>query len=632
MSDFIKHECGVAFIRLLKPLEYYKEKYGDLHYGLTKMYLLMEKQHNRGQDGAGIATIKLDSQPGHRYYDRIRSVDSRAIKDIFETIFSQFSDLSEDELLAMNDMEYVKKNYQFMGELLLGHLRYGTHGGNSMSNCHPRIRSNNWMTRTLFIAGNFNLTNVNDLFQNLVNLGQFPRELSDTMTVLEKIGHFLDVENQRLFKKYKSDGLDNIGITKLIAEQLDVERILKASADDFDGGYVMAGMMGHGDAFVLRDANGIRPAYYYHDDEIVVVASERPAIQTSINVSKSKVHELEPGTALIIKKDGTVSNVRCLPERKRTACSFERIYFSRGSDADIYQERKTLGKKLVPKILESIDYDFDNTVFSYIPNTAEVAFYGMIEEINQQSIEHKFKQAKKHNWSEAYLQTELLKMPRIEKIAVKDAKLRTFITEDNSRNDLVHHVYDVTYGVVKDNIDTLVVLDDSIVRGTTLKESILTMLSRLEPKRIIIVSSAPQIRFPDCYGIDMSKMGSFVAFAATIELLKERNLYSKVEDIYKRSLLELEKPLDKMENIVKEIYDFFTPEEISDKIAQIVTPLNTIPEIKVIYQTIEGLHDACPNHTGDWYFTGNYPTHGGNRVVLKAFVNYIEGRNERAYS
>jgi amidophosphoribosyltransferase len=631
MSDNIKHECGVAFIRLLKPLSYYKEKYGDIHYGLTKMYLLMEKQHNRGQDGAGLATIKLDCQPGYRYYDRIRSVESRAIKDIFETVFSQFSDLSEQETLALNDMDLVKNQYQFMGELLMGHLRYGTHGGNSMHNCHPRIRSNNWMTRTLFIAGNFNLTNVNDLFQNLVNLGQFPRELSDTMTILEKIGHFLDVENQRLFKKFKSDGLDNIEITKLIADHLDVERILRTSADDFDGGYVMAGMIGHGDAFVLRDAHGIRPAYYYQDDEIVVVASERPAIQTSLNVSKSKVLELEPGTALIIKKDGTISNVRCLPEQKRTSCSFERIYFSRGSDADIYQERKVLGKKLVPKILENIDYDFENTVFSYIPNTAEVAFYGMIEEINQQSIQYKLKQSKIHNWSDTHLQLELLKLPRIEKIAVKDAKLRTFITEDNSRNDLVHHVYDVTYGIVKDNIDTLVVLDDSIVRGTTLRESILTMLSRLEPKKILIVSSAPQIRFPDCYGIDMSKMGSFVAFSAAIELLKERNLYSKVEDIYKRCLLELEKPLHEMKNIVKEIYTSFTPEEISDKIAQIVTPPNITPDIQVIYQTIEGLHEACPSHTGDWYFTGNYPTKGGNRVVLQAFVNYIEGKNERAY-
>lgn len=631
MSDIIKHECGVALIRLLKPLSYYKEKYGDIHYGLTKMYLLMEKQHNRGQDGAGLATVKLDSKPGYRYYDRIRSVENRAIKDIFESVFSQFSALSEEEIEALNDMDYVKEQYQFMGELLLGHLRYGTHGGNSMHNCHPRIRANNWMTRTLFVAGNFNMTNVNDLFEHLVNLGQFPREMSDTMTVLEKIGHFLDTENQRLFRKYKADALDNVQITNLIAENLNLERILKDSAEDFDGGYVMAGMVGHGDAFVLRDPNGIRPAYYYQDDEIVVVASERPAIQTSMNVSKSKVKELEPGTALIIKKNGTVSNVRCLPERERSACSFERIYFSRGSDADIYQERKNLGKKLVPTILDRISYDFDNTVFSYIPNTAEVAFYGMIEEINQQAVKYKFEQAKLHSWSREKLQEELQKMPRIEKIAVKDAKLRTFITEDTSRNDLVHHVYDVTYGIVKDEVDTLVVLDDSIVRGTTLKESILTMLSRLEPKKIIIVSSAPQIRFPDCYGIDMSKMASFVAFHATIELLKERNLYHHVEDLYERCIRELEKPVDEMQNIVREIYSLFSAEEISEKIAEIVTPNNILPEVEVIYQTIEGLHEACPNNRGDWYFTGNYPTHGGNRVALRAFVNYVEGKNIRAY-
>lgn len=631
MSDIIKHECGVALIRLLKPLSYYKEKYGDIHYGLTKMYLLMEKQHNRGQDGAGLATIKLDSKPGHRYYDRIRSVENQAIKDIFETVFSQFASLSPEEIQALDDMEHVKDNYQFLGELLLGHLRYGTHGGNSMHNCHPRIRANNWMTRTLFVAGNFNMTNVNDLFDHLVNLGQFPREMSDTMTVLEKIGHFLDTENQRLFKKFKGQGLDNIQITNLIAEHLDVERILKDSAEDFDGGYVMAGMMGHGDAFVLRDPNGIRPAFYYHDDEIVVVASERPAIQTSINVSKSKVKELEPGTALIIKKNGEVKNIRCLPEKERSACSFERIYFSRGSDADIYQERKNLGKKLVPTILEKINYDFDNTVFSYIPNTAEVAFYGMIEEINKRAIEHKLQLSKDQNWSIDQLQAELLKMPRIEKIAVKDAKLRTFITEDNSRNDLVHHVYDVTYGIVKDEVDTLVVLDDSIVRGTTLKESILTMLSRLEPKKIIIVSSAPQIRFPDCYGIDMSKMGSFVAFHATIELIKDQGKYAIVQDLYERCKIELEKPLDQMENIVKEIYSYFTPEEISKKIAEIVTPNNILPEVEVVYQTIEGLHEACPNNKGDWYFTGNYPTFGGNRVALRAFVNYVEGKNVRAY-
>ncbi|MCO5233196.1 MAG: amidophosphoribosyltransferase [Chitinophagales bacterium] len=631
MSDSIKHECGVALIRLLKPLSYYKEKYGDIHYGLTKMYLLMEKQHNRGQDGAGIASIKLDCKPGHRYYDRIRSVESQAIKDIFESVFSQFSVLTPEDKEAMDDMDFVKEQYQFMGELLLGHLRYGTHGGNSMHNCHPRIRSNNWMTRTLFIAGNFNLTNVNDLFEHLVSLGQFPREKSDTMTVLEKIGHFLDVENQKLFNQYKSKGLENKEITNLIAQNIDIGKILQDSAEDFDGGYVMAGMVGHGDAFVLRDANGIRPAYYYQDNEIVVVASERPAIQTSLNVSKSKVLELEPGTALIIKKDGTVSNVRCLPEKEKKSCSFERIYFSRGSDADIYTERKQLGKQLVPTILKKVNFDFDNTVFSYIPNTAEVAFYGMMEEINKQAIQYKFEKAANESWTNDKLQSELLKLPRIEKIAVKDVKLRTFITEDTSRNDLVHHVYDVTYGIVKDNIDTLVVLDDSIVRGTTLKESILTMLSRLEPKKIIIVSSAPQIRYPDCYGIDMSKMASFVAFIANIELLKDNGQIEYVYELYERCKIELKKPVSQMQNIVKEIYSYYSPEEISKKIAEIVTPSHIVPEVEVVYQSMEGLHKACPNHSGDWYFTGDYPTEGGAQVALQAFVNYVEGRNVRAY-
>lgn len=624
MSDSIKHECGVALIRLLKPLSYYKEKYGDIHYGLTKMYLLMEKQHNRGQDGAGLATIKLDSKPGDRYYDRIRSVDNRAIKDIFESVFSQFSALTQEEKEALEDMEYVKDNYSFMGELLMGHLRYGTQDGNEMSNCHPRIRANNWKTRTLFIAGNFTMTNSTALFNYLVELGQFPRERSDTMTVLEKIGHFLDRENQKLFDQFKEEETDHVKITELIAKHMKVDEILKEAADDFDGGYVMTGMMGHGDAFVLRDAHGIRPAYYYQDEEIVVVASERPAIQTAINVSREDVKEIEPGTALIIKKDGQVYHERCLPVENRTACSFERIYFSRGSDADIYQERKNLGKKLVPKILERINYDFDHTVFSFIPNTAEVAFYGMIEEINQQAINYKFKQAKIHNWSFDQLQEEVNKLPRIEKIAVKDAKLRTFITEDASRNDLIHHVYDVTYGVVENHVDTLVVLDDSIVRGNTLKESILTMLSRLKPKKIIIVSSAPQIRYPDCYGIDMSKMNNFVAFKATIQLLLDNDKEEVIHDIYERCIEELKKPEAEMVNVVKDLYAHFTVEEISNKIAQIVLPDICIPEVEVIYQTIEGLKEACPSHQGDWYFSGNYPTDGGNKSALRAFVRFIE--------
>ncbi|HNF48437.1 MAG TPA: amidophosphoribosyltransferase [Chitinophagales bacterium] len=632
MSDIIKHECGIALIRLLKPLSYYKEKYGDIHYGLSKMYLLMQKQHNRGQDGCGLATIKLDTEPGLAYFDRERSVDKQAIQAIFDKILYPFSQLTTREKELVQNMDYVKKHYKFMGELLLGHLRYGTHGGNDMSNCHPRIRANNWKTRTLIVAGNFNMTNVDELFDNLVNLGQFPREMSDTMTVLEKIGHFLDVENQRLFKRVKPQGLSNYEITPLIEQQLNVAEILRNSAEDFDGGYAMAGMIGHGDAFVLRDPNGIRPAFYYKDDEVVVVASERPAIQTTFNIHRSKVQEIKPGHALIIKKDGSVGEVECVPQKERKACSFERIYFSRGSDFEIYRERKTLGKLLVPKILDAVNYDLENTVFSYIPNTAEVAFLGMSEEIQKIHIEQKLEDYQNgiiKSFDE--LQAKLTIHPRIEKIAVKDMKLRTFITEDTSRNDLVHHVYDITYGLVKNNTDTLVVLDDSIVRGTTLKESILTMLDRLMPKKVIIVSSAPQIRYPDCYGIDMSKMGTFVAFQAAIALWKERDEYAVLEKLYKDCLEELEKPLSEMQNLVKQVYEPFSPEEISDKIAEIVKPQHIFSNVQVIYQSIENLHSACPNNTGDWYFTGDYPTQGGVRVALKSFVNYMEGKNVRAY-
>ena len=632
MSELIKHECGIALLRLLKPLSYYKEKYGDIHYGLSKMYLLMEKQHNRGQDGAGLATIKLDTAPGKPYFDRERSVDKQAIKAIFDKVFRPFADLNDREKEKIKDMEYVKNHYPFMGELLLGHLRYGTHGGNDMSNCHPRIRANNWKTRTLIVAGNFNMTNVDELFDRLVDLGQFPREMSDTMTVLEKIGHFLDVENQRLFKKFKPSGLSNYEITPLIEHGINVGDILKNAADDFDGGYAMAGMIGHGDAFVLRDPNGIRPAYYYKDEEIVVVASERPAIQTAFNVHRSKVQEVKPGHALIIKKDGSVGEVECTPQQERKACSFERIYFSRGSDFEIYRERKNLGKLLVPAILKAVNYDLENTVFSYIPNTAEVAFLGMTEEIQKQHIQQNL--AAYNNGeikSTEELQRQLSVMPRIEKIAVKDVKMRTFITEDTSRNDLVHHVYDITYGLVKNNTDTLVVLDDSIVRGTTLKESILTMLDRLQPKKIIVVSSAPQIRYPDCYGIDMSKMGSFVAFQAAAQLWKDRNEYVVLEELYKQCKEEIQKPLHEIQNLVKEVYAPFTPEQISAKIADIVKPNHIFSDVEVIYQTIENLHKACPDNLGDWYFTGNYPTPGGNRVALNAFINYMEGKNVRAY-
>ncbi|MCB9033969.1 MAG: amidophosphoribosyltransferase [Chitinophagales bacterium] len=631
MSELIKHECGIALIRLLKPLSFYKEKYGDIHYGLSKMYLLMEKQHNRGQDGAGLATIKFDTAPGKAYFDRERSTEKQAIQSIFDKIFSQFHDLSPQEKEKIKDLDYVKNNFSFMGELLLGHLRYGTHGGNDKSNCHPRIRANNWKTRTLIVAGNFNLTNVDELFEVLVKLGQFPREQSDTMTILEKIGHFVDAANQKLFKQLKKENLDNEAITLEISKRLNLKKILRNAAEDFDGGYAMAGMLGHGDAFVLRDPNGIRPAYYYKDDEIVVVASEKPAIQTAFNVHRSKVVELQPGNALIIKKDGSVGEVEIIAPKEKKSCSFERIYFSRGSDAEIYQERKKLGKLLVPEILKEVDYNIKDTVFSYIPNTAEVAFLGMIEAVNRQHQQHQLELFEYGKISIDELKNNLNIQPRIDKIAVKDAKLRTFITDDTSRNDLVHHVYDVTYGIVNNNIDTLVVIDDSIVRGTTLKESILTMLDRLQPKKIIVVSSAPQIRYPDCYGIDMSKMGSFVAFNAAIELWKSAGKEQELKAIYQRCKEELLLPTNEMKNIVKEIYEPYTPQQISDKIADIVKPNHIFSDIKVIYQSISNLHQACPNHTGDWYFTGNYPTAGGNKVAIKAFINYMEGKNVRAY-
>lgn len=632
MSDVIKHECGIALIRLLKPLQYYKDKYGDTFYGLSKLYLLMEKQHNRGQDGAGIATIKFDTEPGHAYFDRERSTDKDAIKAIFKKVYGQFNNLPEKEKSLLNDMEYTKRNYAFMGELLMGHLRYGTHGGNDMSNCHPRVRANNWKTRTLIVAGNFNMTNSDELFNKLTSLGQFPRESSDTMTVLEKIGHFLDSENQVLFRKYKSElKLSNADITPLIAERMNIESILKNSTEDFDGGYAMAGMMGHGDAFVLRDPNGIRPVYYYKDDEVVVVASERPAIQTTFNVHRSRVSELKPGHAIIIKKDGSFGEVLCTPPREKQSCSFERIYFSRGNDFEIYKERKELGKHLVPKILERVNYNLHDTVFSYIPNTAEVAFLGMVEEIQRSHIQYKLKAYNEKKIDFETLQQELSVMPRVEKIAVKDVKMRTFITDDSYRNDMVHHVYDVTYGLVTNHVDTLVVIDDSIVRGTTLRESILTMLDRLLPKKIIIVSSAPQIRYPDCYGIDMSKMGNFVAFQAAINLWKRDNKEAELQDLYKRCVLELQKPTNEMQNLVKEIYAPYSEEEISKKIAEIVRPQHIFSDVELIYQSVENLHKACPNNLGDWYFTGDYPTPGGNKVALRAFVNFMEGKNERAY-
>lgn len=633
MSDAIKHECGIAFIRLLKPVEYYQKKYNTPFYGLNKLYLLMEKQHNRGQDGAGVANIKLDVQPGNKYISRKRSNSNKPIQDIFEEINERFAVAKTEFPDQFNDANWLKNNLPFTGELFLGHLRYGTFGGNSIENCHPFLRQNNWMTRNLVLAGNFNLTNVDELFALLVELGQHPKEFADTVTVLEKIGHFLDVENEELFKKYKALGYTNAEITHRIIKNLDVAKILKRSAEDWDGGYTMSGLFGHGDAFVLRDPSGIRPAYYYADDEIVVAASERPVIQTAFNLHKHQIKELTPGHALIVKKHGEVSEQMVRPPLERKACSFERIYFSRGSDEDIYNERKALGKAVIPSILQSINHDIENTVFSFIPNTAETSFYGMIKGIedvlNRQKLSEILEKGK--NITEQELTEILFKKARVEKIAIKDAKLRTFITEDKSRNDFVAHVYDITYGTVNANRDNLVVIDDSIVRGTTLKQSIIKILSRLNPKKIIIVSSAPQIRYPDCYGIDMAKIGDFIAFKAAIELLKEHGKENIIHEVYQNCLHQAKLPKEEAINAVKAIYEPFTDEEISKKISQLLKPEDLTCDLDIIYQKVEDLHKACPENLGDWYFTGNYPTPGGMKVVNKAFVNFYEGKNERAY-
>jgi amidophosphoribosyltransferase len=635
MSDSIKHECGVAFIRLLKPLSFYQEKYGTALYGLNKLYLLMEKQHNRGQDGAGVATIKLDIEPGKRYISRHRSMASNAVADIFEYIQKKFADIQKEMPEKMQDAAWLKEHVSFTGEVLLGHLRYGTHGKNSIENCHPFLRQNNWMTRNLVIAGNFNMTNVDELLQQLYDLGQHPKEKADTITVLEKMGHFIDTENQGLFDQYKREGLDdNIKISKLIANDMDVAKILRKSAKNWDGGYTIAGILGHGDAFVMRDPVGIRPAYYYYNDEIVVAASERPAIQTAFNIPMEDIKEIKPGHALIVKKNGKISEDMFSEPAETKACSFERIYFSRGSDASIYRERKQLGRLLCDQILNYIDHDVKNTVFSYIPNTAEVAFYGMVEGVHKYIKKYQRDKLlnRKDKISEEEL-TEVLSMaPRVEKIAIKDVKLRTFITQDADRSEMVAHVYDTTYGLIKRNTDTLVVLDDSIVRGTTLKQSILKILDRLGPKKIVVVSSAPQIRFPDCYGIDMSRMGEFVAFEAAISLLKDAGKDDVILNVYQQCKDSATLPKEEVENYVKAIYEPFTDQQISDRIAQIITPKEIKAEIKVIYQTLDNLHKACPDHKGDWYFSGNYPTPGGNKVVNKAFTNWMEGKNTRGYN
>ncbi|UII26499.1 amidophosphoribosyltransferase [Fulvivirga maritima] len=629
MSDSIKHECGIAMVRLRKPLSYFIEKYGSPTYAVNKMYILMEKQRNRGQDGVGIANIKINQKPGLRYISRYRSIDQEPIKSIFEKIAKKYKKASKEGKDKYYDEHWMKDNCAFTGEVWLGHLRYGTHGKNSIENCHPFLRQNNWRSRNLVVAGNFNMTNVDELFDILVRLGQHPKEKVDTVTVMEKIGHFLDEENNDIFRKYK-EHYSNQEITELIESELDLQKVLSRACKDFDGGYAMAGMVGHGDAFVARDPGGIRPAYYYADDEVIVVASEKPAIKTAFNVDYGEIREIKPGHALIIKKDGEYGEHQFIqPKEKKTSCSFERIYFSRGTDPDIYNERKKLGSLLVPQILKAINFDLKNTVFSYIPNTAETAFLGMMQGM-EDYLSAKRKEVvidKKPHMGD--LEEFLSFRPRVEKIVLKDAKLRTFIADDNHRDEMVAHVYDTTYEVVNKGKDTLVIMDDSIVRGTTLEKSILTMITRLRPKKVVIVSSAPQIRFPDCYGIDMSKMNEFVAFRAMVQLLKDENkehLLGEVYDLCTESLA-------KKENInhVNKLYDEFSYEQISSKIADIVKPPEMLADLEVIYQTVDNLHKACPNHAGDWYFTGNFPTAGGTRVANQSYVNFMEGKLVRAY-
>ncbi len=633
MSDSIHHECGIAMVRLLKPLEFYLAKYGTAFYGLNKLHLLMQKQHNRGQDGAGIASIKFDLDPGTRFINRIRSIDNAPIQDIFNKVIHSVKEIEERHPHRLNDVQWLKQKVDMLGELYLGHLRYGTFGKNNLLNIHPFVRENNWMTKNLVLAGNFNLTNVDELFEKLIDLGQYPVETSDTITILEKMGHFLDEENEVLYQKFKKKGFPKREITTQIAKHLNVQKILRGAAKTWDGGYVIAGMFGHGDAFVMRDPCGIRPAFYYQDEEIVVVTSERPVIQTALNVSFDAIHELMPGHALIIKKDGKVSEKEFSKPLEKKPCSFERIYFSRGTDKEIYRERKMLGKLLTPAVLKAIDHDVENTVFSYIPNTAIDAYYGLIEEMDAFCDRIKIDRILDAGKS---LNAEVLKnifqlKPRAEKVAVKDMKLRTFITRDSQRDDLAAHVYDITYGSIRRGIDNLVVLDDSIVRGTTLKQSILRILDRLGPRKIVIASSAPQIRYPDCYGIDMAKITDFIAFKASIELLKETHQEHIINEVYIKAKMQEKWPKEHIVNHVKDIYKPFSAERISEKISELLTPATCNAGVEIVYQTIADLHEAIPKHKGDWYFTGNYPTPGGNKVVNRAFINYIEGKNVRAY-
>jgi amidophosphoribosyltransferase len=632
MSDAIKHECGIALVRLKKPLQFYKDKYGSAFYGINKMYLLMEKQHNRGQDGAGFASVKFNVAPGTRYISRVRSNQAQPIQDIFAQINGRLNGVLEQNPDKKDDVKWQEENMPYVGNLFLGHVRYGTFGKNSIESVHPFLRQSNWKHQNLIVAGNFNMTNSKQMLEELVELGQHPKESTDTVTVMEKIGHFLEDEVAKLYQQAKKKGFNKKSSSPYIEENLSLKKVLKRSSKNWDGGYAMAGLVGHGDAFVLRDPNGIRPTFFYEDDEVVVVASERPVIQTVFNVKIDEVQELTRGHALIIKRSGKVSIKKVIEPRENKACSFERIYFSRGSDASIYEERKNLGKYVFPKILKSIDSDISNTVFSFIPNTAETSFYGMTEAaedlLNQQKTAKILEGGK--NLSAEKVTEILSERPRFEKIAIKDAKLRTFIADDSSRDDLVEHVYDITYGVVKPT-DNLVIIDDSIVRGTTLKKSIIRILDRLEPKKIVVVSSAPQIRYPDCYGIDMARIDAFIAFKAAIELLKDHDIYHIVGDVYKKCIAQKTKEDAEIINHVKDIYSPFTTEEISAKIAEMLKTADIKAEVEVIYQSIEGLHKACPDHLGDWYFTGNYPTPGGQRVVNQAFINFYEGNTKRAY-
>jgi amidophosphoribosyltransferase len=630
MSDQIKHECGLAMVRLLKPLDYYQKKYGSCFYGLQKLHLLLQKQRNRGQDGAGMATIKLNIEPGKKYISRKRSASSNYLQALFEGVMQTFDNLTEEQL---NDAHWLKEHKPFMGELLLGHLRYGTHGDNTIETVHPFIRENNWISRNLVLAGNFNMTNVEELFDKLVSLGQYPKLKSDTITVLEKIGHFLDEEVQQLFNWYKPEGYSQQEINPLIFNNLDVCSVLSKAARKFDGGFVIAGMIGHGDAFVLRDPNGIRPAFYYQNDEIVAMASERPALQTAFETSTDEIRELKPGNALIIKFHGEVKEELCLEPGEKKSCSFERIYFSRGNDRYIYQERKSLGRELAPLVLDAIDRDLGKTVFSFIPNTSETAFLGLMEAIHDDLNHEKTKWLlqEKDNLSSDQIRKILAVKPRMEKLVVKDDKMRTFIANDKVRGKMVAHVYDVTYGIVKAGVDTLVVLDDSVVRGTTLKNSIIHILSTLSPKKIIVLSSAPQIRYPDCYGIDMSQLDKFIAFRALVELLNEHNKEELLEEALEKCLAQKDFPADKMKNYLIDLYDTFSYQEISAKIGQMLRPLDYNVEVDIIFQTLEGLHKSCPGHTGDWYFSGHYPTPGGVKVVNTAFINFMQRNDVRAY-